>query len=118
MIRTHLPFLLAAAALCGCAAQPRRESAFVLEGDAQVFLPGVVSSQYSEIRAATSPDGATVLWGSTNRPGGADHAPQRRPLERARTGRVRHVGERVRPGLRCGRAQRVLLLEPRRWIRR
>lgn len=71
MNRTRLPFLLAAVALCGCAAQPRRESAFVLEGDAQVFLPGVVSSQYSEIRAATSPDGATVLWGSTNRPGGA-----------------------------------------------
>lgn len=39
-------------------------------GDARVFLPGVVSSAYSEIRAAPSPDGDTVLWGSTNRPGG------------------------------------------------
>lgn len=34
-------------------------------------MPGVVSSSYSEVRAASSPDGRTVLWGSTNRPGGA-----------------------------------------------
>jgi hypothetical protein len=71
MKRARLLVPFAAATLCACAVQGPRESAFVLEGDAQVFLPGVVSSPYSEIRAATSPDGATVLWGSTNRPGGA-----------------------------------------------
>lgn len=71
MNRARLLFLLAAVPLSGCVAQASRQSAFVLEGDAQVFLPAVVSSPYSEIRAATSPDGATVLWGSTNRPGGA-----------------------------------------------
>lgn len=57
--------------LAACAAAPPRDSAFELVGESSVFLPGVVSSPYSEIRAATSPDGRTVLWGSTNRPGGA-----------------------------------------------
>ena len=38
---------------------------------AHLFLPGVVSTTYSEVRATISPDGRTVLWGSTNRPGGA-----------------------------------------------
>ena len=44
---------------------------FELVGEPALFLPGVVSSAYSEIRASVSPDGASVLWGSTNRPGGA-----------------------------------------------
>lgn len=38
---------------------------------ARLFLPDVVSTPYSEVRATVSPDGRTVLWGSTNRPGGA-----------------------------------------------
>ena len=59
------------ALLVACATKPSREAVFELDGDASVFLPGVVSSEYSEIRAAVSPDGASVLWGSTNRPGGA-----------------------------------------------
>jgi Tol biopolymer transport system component len=42
----------------------------VFDGQSNLFLPGIVSSEYSEVRAAVSPDGATVLWGSTNRPGG------------------------------------------------
>jgi len=62
---------LALLAIAGCATQSPREPAFELEGDASVLLPGVVSSDYSEIRAAVSADGNTVLWGSTNRPGGA-----------------------------------------------
>lgn len=57
------------ATACSSPQQPR-PSALVFEGDASLFLPGIVSSQYSEVRAAISPDGATVLWGSTNRPGG------------------------------------------------
>lgn len=40
-------------------------------GKARLFLPDVVSTPYSEVRATVSPDGRTVLWGSTNRPGGA-----------------------------------------------
>ena len=62
---------LALLACAGCATQQAREVAFEPDGDASVFLPGIVSSGYSEIRAAVSPDGDTVLWGSTNRPGGA-----------------------------------------------
>jgi len=67
-------FLMPAAVMslvAACATQAPRDAAFVLEGEARLFLPGIVSSEYSEVRAATSPDGATVLWGSTNRPGGA-----------------------------------------------
>ncbi|MEZ4241912.1 MAG: hypothetical protein R3F59_38335 [Myxococcota bacterium] len=38
---------------------------------ATLFLPDVVSTGASEIRAAVHPDGRVVLWGSTNREGGA-----------------------------------------------
>jgi hypothetical protein len=62
---------LALLTCAGCATRVSRDVAFELDGDASVFLPGIVSSGYSEIRAAVSPDGSTVLWGSTNRPGGA-----------------------------------------------
>lgn len=37
---------------------------------AELFMPGVVSTEASEVRLAKSPDGKTLLWGSTNRPGG------------------------------------------------
>lgn len=37
----------------------------------ELFAPGVVSSDHSEIRLAVSPDGNTVLWGSIDREGGA-----------------------------------------------
>jgi TolB protein len=36
----------------------------------QEFAPGVVSSEYSDIRLTISPDGRTALWFSRNRPGG------------------------------------------------
>jgi hypothetical protein len=36
----------------------------------ELVAPGVASSEYSEVRLAVSPDGRTMLWGSTNRPGG------------------------------------------------
>lgn len=32
---------------------------------------GVVSTPYSEVRASVSPDGRRIVWGSTDRPGGA-----------------------------------------------
>lgn len=61
-----------AALLQACASHaPAPARGFELVGDATLFLPGVVSSSYSEIRASVSPDGQSVLWGSTDRPGGA-----------------------------------------------
>lgn len=64
-------FLTPIAVLAACAAPPPRDSGFELVGESALFLPGVVPSPYSEIRPAPSPDGRTLLWGSTNRPGGA-----------------------------------------------
>jgi hypothetical protein len=37
---------------------------------AQMFAPGVVTSEYSDVRLTLSPDGRTALWFSRNRPGG------------------------------------------------
>lgn len=39
-------------------------------GPAEVWLPGIVSTEASEIKPAFSPRGDRVLWGSTNRRGG------------------------------------------------
>lgn len=64
-------FLLPVAAAVACTTQPPREAGLELVGESSPFLPGIVSSPYSEIRPAPSPDGRTMLWGSTNRPGGA-----------------------------------------------
>jgi hypothetical protein len=38
---------------------------------AELVAPGIVSSERVEIRLAASPDGTMLLWGSTDRPGGA-----------------------------------------------
>lgn len=62
---------VACMAFGACTGHPSREPVLTLEGEASLFLPDTVSSPYSEIRAAVGPDGRTVLWGSTNRPGGA-----------------------------------------------
>ena len=35
-----------------------------------LYAKGRVSSEFSEVKVTFSPDGARVLWGSTNRPGG------------------------------------------------
>ncbi len=40
-------------------------------GPAEVWLPGIVSTEASEIKPAFSPRGDRLLWGSTNRRGGA-----------------------------------------------
>jgi TolB protein len=50
---------------------------------ARLVAPHVVSSEFNEIRLATSPDGRTMIWGSTNRPGG----PGRWDLWMSRRGR-------------------------------
>lgn len=45
--------------------------ALELTGPAELFARGRVSTEYAEVRVTFSPDGRRVLWGSTNRPGGA-----------------------------------------------
>jgi len=40
-------------------------------GDPVRFAPGVVSTEFSEVRLTLSPDGRTALWFSRNRPGGS-----------------------------------------------
>jgi Tol biopolymer transport system component len=62
-MRALLGFLLVAA--CGHARPTRLEILSAAE------LVTSASSEHSEIRLAVSPDGKTMLWGSTNRPGGA-----------------------------------------------
>lgn len=62
-------------ALCACAAglsiasdqQPTVE----IVGAAELFAPGIASTESSEVRLTVSPDGQTALWFSRNRPGGA-----------------------------------------------
>jgi hypothetical protein len=63
---------LVAALLCagGCATSQPPASRFELVGAAAQVGVGAISSEYTEIRLTISPDGATALWGSTNRPGG------------------------------------------------
>ena len=39
-------------------------------GEAELFAPGIASTEHSEIRLTISPDGRTALWFSRNRPGG------------------------------------------------
>jgi TolB protein len=51
-------------------AAPARRPTLELTSTPELVLPGIVSSEFSEVRLAPSPDGKTMLWGSTNRPGG------------------------------------------------
>lgn len=59
----QLPVFLAASLLCGAACAALSE--FGIEG------MGVVSTPHGEVRASISPDGQRIVWGSTDRPGGA-----------------------------------------------
>lgn len=61
------------AGACGAApsAPIAAPAQLAIVGSAELFAPGVVSSEHNEIRLAVSPDGNTVLWGSTDREGGA-----------------------------------------------
>jgi hypothetical protein len=60
-VRASIVLILVA---CG---QPARPVLFPVASPAELVE---VSSPYNEIRLATSPDGRTRLWGSTDRPGG------------------------------------------------
>jgi hypothetical protein len=68
-------FLVVGAAACGAGA-PRTPPAaagparFAITSAAELVAPHVASSEYSEVRLAASPDGRTLLWGSTDRKGG------------------------------------------------
>jgi TolB protein len=66
--------VLIASTLAACAHAPPARTpvgeGLVITSAAELVAPGVVSSPYVEIRLATSPDGRTRLWGSTDRPGG------------------------------------------------
>jgi TolB protein len=55
--------------LTGCAWMSSGE-AFRIVGEAELFAPGIASTEYSDLRLTLSPDGRTALWFSRNRPGG------------------------------------------------
>ena len=57
-------------ALVACGHPVPPSAAFAVTSPAELVEPGTVSSPYVEIRLATSPDGNTRLWGSTDRPDG------------------------------------------------
>src|SRR6185436_477007 len=65
-----------AAIACGGAAStgpstaPAARPSLAITSTAELVAPGIVSSEYVEIRLAASPDGTLLLWGSTDRPGG------------------------------------------------
>jgi TolB protein len=44
--------------------------AMEIVGEAELFVPGVVSSSFSDVRLTISADGQTALWFSRDRPGG------------------------------------------------
>lgn len=68
-MRTILVFSLAA---CGHPSPPPGSGSprFSITSAPELVANGVVSSEFTEIRLAASPDGQTLLWGSTDRPGG------------------------------------------------
>lgn len=51
--------------------EPGSAPALKIVGEATLFLPGIASTKFSEIRLTLSPDGRTALWFSRDRPGGA-----------------------------------------------
>lgn len=57
--------LAMAATVLACGATGAALQEFGIEG------MGVVSTPHSEVRASVSPDGQRIVWGSTDRPGGA-----------------------------------------------
>jgi Tol biopolymer transport system component len=61
--KVHVAAVVLAASGCGAAGAALQE--FGIEGMA------VVSTPYSEVRASVAPDGKRIVWGSTDRPGGA-----------------------------------------------
>jgi TolB protein len=69
-MKTGAVVLAAASVLLVAAKAPGRLASLELTSTPELVAPGVVSSGFSEIRLAMSPDKRTMLWGSTDRPGG------------------------------------------------
>jgi TolB protein len=67
----HLAMRILVVGLAACSAAPARPASqpFALDGTAELVGNGV-STESTEIRLATSPDGSLRIWGSTDRPGG------------------------------------------------
>lgn len=61
--------LFAVCTLCGCALS---RAGLQPEGEAELWLPDIVSTANAEVRITFSPDGQRMLWGSI----GAPHDPQ------------------------------------------
>jgi Tol biopolymer transport system component len=55
--------------ISGCAALTTGD-AFQVASPGEMFAPGIVSTEFSDVRLTISPDGRTALWFSRNRPGG------------------------------------------------
>ena len=51
--------------------QAPAKTSLTIVGEAVRFLPGIASTEFSEIRLTLSHDGKTALWFSRDRPGGA-----------------------------------------------
>jgi TolB protein len=62
-------FEIAIALMAASPASPQPQVEIV--GDPEIFAPGIASTEHSEIRLTISPDGATALWFSRDRSGGA-----------------------------------------------
>lgn len=68
---TSLLSVLAVLALAAPSSpEPHAAQELRFTSPAELYGKGRVSSEFSEIKVTFSPDGARVLWGSTNRPGG------------------------------------------------
>ncbi|HUQ09706.1 MAG TPA: hypothetical protein VM146_05270 [Steroidobacteraceae bacterium] len=64
----RLSWFVLALSLAGCAHAPHAGLAVV--GQAELFAPGVASTEFSDVRLTLARDGRTALWFSRNRPGG------------------------------------------------
>lgn len=69
-MRAILVLSLAACGHPSPPAGPGEPPRFSITSGLELVAKGVVSSEFTEIRLAASPDGQTLLWGSTDRPGG------------------------------------------------
>src|SRR4051812_17313678 len=66
----HALFLACASLAAHAVDAPVSVPDFEISSDAREFAPGIVSSNYSDVRLTIAPDGNTALWFSRNRPGG------------------------------------------------
>jgi TolB protein len=63
-------WMVAALLATGCAWHGDAPRTIAFSEEASRFAPGIASTEFSDVRLTISPDGATALWFSRNRPGG------------------------------------------------